>query len=83
MKGEKQAIRTELRDFGDNKTIVLYTNDNRVYRQLRDSAKLIKIVPYEQEQRGKVVMVGVDIYFPKECRKWLEKSIRVHTQKVN
>ena len=82
MKGEKQAIRTELRDFGDNKTIVLYTNDNRVYRQFRDSAKLIRIVPYEQEQRGKLALVAVDLYFPKECREWLKKNIGVQTQKV-
>ena len=82
MKEEKQAIRTELRDFGDNKTIVLYTNDNRVYSKFRDSVKSIKIVPYEQKQVGRVVMVGVDIYFPKEYRKWLGKNIGVHTQKV-
>ena len=73
---------TELRDLGDNRTLVLYTNVNRVYRKFRDSVKFIKIVPYEQEQGGKVVMVGVDIYFPKEYRKWLEKNIGVHTQKV-
>ena len=82
MKEEKQAIRTELRDFGDNKTIVLYTNDNRVYRQLQDSTKLIKIVPYEQEQRGKLALIAVDVYLPKEYRKWLGKNIGVHTQKV-
>jgi len=73
---------TELRNLGDNRTVVLYTNDNRVYRKIRDSAKPIKIVPYEQEQGGKIVMVGVDIYFPKEYRKWLEKDIGVHSQKV-
>ena len=79
MKEEKQSIRTELRDFGDNKTVVLYTNVNRVYRQLRESTKLIKIVQYEQEQRGKLALVAVDLYFPKECRKWLKKNIGVHT----
>ena len=82
MKEEKQAIRTELRDFGDNKTIVLYTNDNRVYRQLQDSTKLIKIVPYEQEQRGKLALIAADLYFPKEYRKWLEKNIGVDSQKI-
>ncbi len=79
MKEEKRSIRTELRDFGDNKTVVLYTNDNRVYRQLRESTKLIKIVQYEQEQRGKLALVAVDLYFPKECLKWLKKNIGVHT----
>ena len=76
------AIVTELRDLGDNKTIVVHTNDNQVCRKLRDSAKPLKIVPYEQEQGGKIVMVAVDLYFPKEYRKWLEKNIRTHTQKV-
>lgn len=79
MKGERQAIVTELRDLGDHRTVVLYTNDNRVYRKIRDSIKPIKTVPYEQEQRAKIVMVGVDIYFPKEYRKWLEENIGAHT----
>lgn len=82
MKGKKQAIVTELRDLGDKRTVVVYTNDNQVYKKLRDAVEPIKIVPYEQEQVGKIVMVGVDIYFPKEYRKWLEKDIGVHTQKV-
>jgi len=70
---------TELRELGDNKTLVLYTNDNRVYSKFRDSIEPIKIVPYEQEQQGKLVMVGVDIYILKEYRKWLEKNVGVHT----
>jgi len=83
MKGERQAIVTELRDLGDNRTLVLHTNDNRVYRKFRDSVGPIKIVPYEQEQGAKVAIVGVDLYFPKEYRKWLEKNIAVATQQVN
>ena len=82
MNRERQAIVTELRDLGDNRTLVLYTNDNRVYRQLQDSTKLIKIVPYEQEQRGKLALIAVDVYLPKEYRKWLKKNIGVDTQKV-
>ena len=77
------AIVTELRDLGDNRTIVLHTNDNQVYRKLRDSAKPLKIVPYEQDQGGKIVVVAVDLYFLKEYRKWLEKNIGVDTKKVN
>ena len=73
---------TELRNLGDGRTIVLYTNDNRVYRKVLESVKPIKVVPYEQEQGGKVVMVGVDLYFTKEYRKWLRKNIGVDTQKV-
>ena len=82
MEGEIQAIVTELRDLGDNRTLVFHTNDNRVYRKIRDSVEFTKIVPYEQEQGGKVVMVGVDIYFTKEYRKWLRKNIGVDTQKI-
>ena len=78
MTGERQALVTDLRELGDNKTLVLYTNDNRVYRKIRDSIKPIKIVPYEQERNGKVDMVGVDIYLPKKYRKWLAKNIGVH-----
>jgi len=75
--GEKQLTTTELRSLGDSRTVVLYTNDNRVYRKIRDSVKPIKIVPYEQEQRGKMVMVAVDLYFPKEYRKWLEENLGI------
>lgn len=70
---------SELRSLGDNRTIVVHTNDNQVYRKLLDSVKPIKIVPYEQEQGGKAALVAVDLYFPKEHRKWLEKKIGIHT----
>lgn len=75
MKGERQAIVTELRNLRDNRTVVVYTNDNRVYRKLQDLGKPIKIVPYQQEQGGKVAIVGVDLYFRKEYRRWLEQNI--------
>jgi len=77
MKGEKQAIVTELRSLGDTRTVVLHTNDNQLYKKLRDSAKPIKIVPYQQEQGGKVALVAVDLYFPKECQKWLQKNFGI------
>jgi hypothetical protein len=80
--GKRQSIVTELRNLGDDRTIVLYTNDNRVYRKVLESVKPVKIVPYEQEQGGRIVIVGVDVYLPKEYRKWLGKNIGVHTQKV-
>jgi hypothetical protein len=83
MSGMGQTLVTEIRNLGDNRTVVLYTNDNRVYRKIRDSIKPIKIVPYEQEQGTKIVMVGVDVYFPKEYRQWLEKNIGACTQRVN
>jgi hypothetical protein len=79
MAEKRQEIVTQLRSLGDNKNIVLYTNDARVYRKLQDSDKLLKLVRYEQEQGGKIATVGVDLYFPKEHRKWLEKNIGVYT----
>ena len=81
MRGERQGIVTELRNLGDDRTIVLYTNDNRVYRKVLESVKPIKIVPYKQEQGGRLTVVGVDLYFPKEYRKWLEKNIGIRTTK--
>ena len=83
MGGKRQSIVTELRDMGDGRTIVLHTNDNRVYRKVLESVKPIEIVTYEQEQGGKLTVVGVDLHFPKEYRKWLEKNIGIHTPKRN
>jgi hypothetical protein len=77
MKEDKHSPVTELRELGDNKTLVLYTDDNHVYSKISNSIDYVKIVPYEQEQRGKLVMVGVDIHVLKKHRKWLEKNIGV------
>ncbi len=70
----------ELRDLGDGKTIVLHANNNRIYRKVLESVKPIKIVPYEQEQGGKLTLVGIDLYFPKEYRKRLEMNIGICTR---
>ena len=67
---------TDLRNLGDGKRIVLHTNDNEVYKSLRDSARVIDEVPYWQEQNGRIVMVGVDLYFFKKSRKWLEGQFK-------
>jgi hypothetical protein len=78
MRGEKEATVAELRSLGDSRTVVLHTNDNQLYKKLRDSAKLISIVPYQQEQGERVALVAVDLYFPKECGKWLQENFGVH-----
>ena len=69
----------EIRDFGDKRTIVLYTDENKVYQKYRDLKKVIKVIPYTQTQtikkEQKEVMVGVDIYFPKTSKNWLEKGV--------
>lgn len=75
-KGAEQM--NEIRDFGDKKTIVLYTDENKVYQRLKQSVKCFKVIPYEQGQYSKrgVVMVGVDLYFHKKYQKWLEGKLR-------
>ena len=63
----------ELRDYGDNKTIVVYTDEQKVAQKLRQRKSCLKIIPYEQEQYSKkrVVLVGLDFYFPKSAKKGL------------
>lgn len=68
-------METEIRNYGDGKMIVLHTKDSEVYRKLRDSVKVVKIVPYYQRQNGKEVLVGVDLYFLKKHQKWVEQQI--------
>lgn len=68
---------TEIRDYGNGRTIVLYTNENAVFQRFRDSAKCLRVIPYEQDQKKKVALVGVDLYFNKKYRNWLEKRIGV------
>jgi hypothetical protein len=81
MGAKEQSIVAELRNLGDGRTIVLYTNDNRVYRKVLELANPIKIVPYEQAQGGKSTMLGAGLYFPKEYRDWLEKKFGIRTIK--
>jgi len=56
---------TEIRDFGDNKLIVVYTNDNKVAANLVQRKQLLKEVEYCQETKFGVRCVGKDFYFPK------------------
>jgi hypothetical protein len=75
MAEKRQGIVTQLRNFGDNKNIVPCSNNTKVYINLKDSDRLIKLVQYKHQQGGKITTVGVDLYFPKEHRKWLEENI--------
>ena len=68
--------RTEIRDFGDRKQIVLYTTNNEVYQRLKKYAT--KEVPYEiwkdcDPQKAKVV--AVDLYFPKNKKEAIKKRV--------
>lgn len=60
---------TEIRDYGDKKTIVVYTRDNSTLRKLREWKSCQKIAFYEVwkdcDPRN-VVNVAVDLYFDKK-----------------
>lgn len=60
---------TEIRNYGDKKTIVVYTKDNTVLRKLRKGKACQKIVFYEVWKNydpRNAVKVAVDLYFDKK-----------------
>ena len=56
---------TEIRDFGDRKTIVVYTDDNKIAANLKDRKTLIKELEYFQDTKLGTRCIGKDFYFPK------------------
>ncbi len=59
---------TEIRDYGDKKTIVVYTKDNSVLRKFRKWKACQKVVFYEVWENcdpRNAVKVAVDLYFNK------------------
>jgi hypothetical protein len=76
----------KIRDFGDNRTIVIHTNDRATGTKLADYSQCLKIVPYEQEQvirkQHKMVLVGADYYFPKRRLKSLCRNLGIPPQKL-
>ena len=63
---------TELRDYGDKHTVVVFTSSNKMARRLREMPSCFRSVAYEQAQKGKVALVGFDFYFPRSKKKFLE-----------
>ncbi|MFC2021375.1 hypothetical protein ACFLU1_06325 [Chloroflexota bacterium] len=61
----------KIRDYGDKQTLVVYTDQNDIYRKLEKSTKCFNVIPYEQEQKGTIKTVGIDLYFPKKYKSWL------------
>lgn len=59
---------TELRDFGDKATVVVFTDEQSMAERLRDRKNCLKSIAYEQDQfsKKKVAPVGWDFYFPKK-----------------
>lgn len=66
----------ELRDYGDKKTVVLFTDENKVTAALKNLDRVFKTIPYEQWQEKKIVLVGYDFYMDKRYKNWLVKRIR-------
>lgn len=60
-----------LRNYGDGNTIVLYTDDDQIYKQLKKSRKLIREIPYWHKQ----YKVGCDLYFDRKHSSWLQKQL--------
>jgi len=54
-----------IRDFGDGRTIVVYTEDDGLRNQLERLDGCQLVVPYQFGSRT----VGADLYFPKEARR--------------
>lgn len=69
---------TEIRDYGDKKTIVVYTRDNSTLRKLREWKSCQKIAFYEVwkdcDPRN-LVNVAVDLYFNKKEEDHIRKAL--------
>ncbi len=69
---------TEIRDYGDKKTIVVYTKDNTVLRKLRKWKACQKIVFYEVWENcdpRNAVKVAVDLYFEKKEENHIREAL--------
>ena len=63
-----------LRDFGDDETIVVYTNENSMKEKLEKIDGCLKTVDYTQKEE--TVLVAVDFYFPIDLKKKLKKELK-------
>ena len=73
---------TELRDFGDGQTVVVYTNNRDLASKLGNLKICLDIVPYEQEQykNKRIALIGIDYYFPKKRLRGLFRTLGIPTQ---
>ena len=74
--GKEVKAGAEIRDFGDRKTIVLYTTKNEIYQAVKEKA--LKEVLYETWKDcnpTKAKKVAADLYFPAKSKIALEKLI--------
>ena len=61
---------TEVREFGDKATLVVFTDDRKAANQAKNWRECFKVIPYEQEQYSKkrVALIGFVLYLPKTKR---------------
>jgi len=72
---------TEIRDYGDQKTIVVYTDDNNTAANLKDRKTLIKEIEYHQDTKNGVRCVGKDFYFPKRQLRSICRGLGLKTSR--
>lgn len=75
---------TDIRDYEDRKTIVVYTKDNTVLRKLREWKSCQKVVFYEVWKNcdpRNAVNVAVDLYFDKKEEDRIRKALGMPVRK--
>ena len=75
---------TEIREYGDKKTIVVYTDDNAALRKLREWKSCQKVVFYEVWKNcdpRNAVNVAVDLYFNKKEENRIRKALGMPMRK--
>jgi hypothetical protein len=70
---EYKAMTAELRIVGNK--LVLYTDDNHLYRRLHKGINPIYKVPYFQNDR----LVGYDLYFERKFRRTIVRIMKGQT----
>ena len=76
---------TKIREFGDKKTIVVYTKDNIVFKKLRKWKSCQKVVFYEVWKNcdpRNAVNVAVDLYFDKKEENRIREALGFPTRKT-
>lgn len=64
----------EIRDYGDGNEIVLHTDQDELYQELKSDKSLIKEIPYYAGDSNTIV--AADLYFPKSEKARLQKIIK-------
>ena len=65
---------TEIREYGDGKTIILYTEDDLIYQTLKDKAeKEIHYEVWKDADPAKKRKVAADLYFPRTSRSHVKR----------